>query len=800
MTLTYRFGRFELRPATRQLFVDQQPATLGARAFDLLLALIERRDQLVTKNELLELVWPGLVVEENNLQVQVSALRKLLGPDAIATVAGRGYRFTLEPNQVDVPLPSAARVVKHNLPAQVASFIGREHELADLRAMLARHRLVTLVGIGGIGKTRLALQFAAGVVDTYPDGVWFVELAPISDPSLVANAVATELGIPDEPGRPVIESLHGFIEDRALLLVLDNCEHLVLACAQLARDLLQTGRGVTIIATSREPLHVSGEATLPLATLPAPNPAGEHLPDALNAYAAVRLFLDRAVAVRPDFALSHDNAPAVARICHDLDGIPLAIELAAARVRSMSAEAIAGHLTDRFALLKGGDRTVLPRHQTLRAAIDWSYDLLASAERVLLQRLSAFAGGFALDAAEAVGAGDDISPHDVLDLLGHLVEKSLVTFDGKAERYKLLETVRQYALECLAEAGAETRTRDRHLQFHVALAERAERELDGPKQESWRARLDAERENILLAFAHARRARRGGTVGLRMVHALLGWMVLREVELWREVTLLALAHPDAQQEDVTRCRALYVAATMSTATGRPAEGYALAQSSARIARARGDVLELAEALCRLGYAALELDRTAEALEHLGEGLALARQVDKRSLVAAFLTGLGEVHSLQGQFELAEAAYLESRAAFPGNAVNESVALGNLARNAIALRAEAVAIRYLREVVAIAGGKYEHHAAAALLWSCAGLAALRGEWVRALRWGGAATACQERYNLFDSVDARFNARSISTAREALGTEAADAALAAGRALSTETALREVEAWLDALPPA
>ena len=798
MTLTYQFGRFELHPATRQLLVDEQPATLGARAFDLLLALFERRDRLVTKDELLEVVWPGLVVEENNLQVQVSALRKVLGPDAIATVPGRGYRFALEPTRIEAPPPAPARIAKHNLPAPVSTFIGRERELGELRSMLASHRLVTLVGIGGIGKTRLALQLAAGVVDTYADGAWFVELAPISDPDLVVNAVASALGVPDEPGRPASETLHGFIKERALLLVLDNCEHLVLACAQLARDVLQAGRSVTILATSREPLHVSGEVTLPLATLPAPNPADEYLLDALRKYAAVRLFLDRAIAVRPDFALTHDNAGAVARICHDLDGIPLALELAAARVRSMSAEAIARHLTDRFALLKGGDRTALPRQQTLLAAIDWSYDLLVSQERALLQRLSVFAGGFTLDAAEAVGAGDGMAPGEVLDALGHLVDKSLVMFDAETDRYRLMETVRQYALERLAEMGEEMRTRDRHLHFHVALAERAARELEGPQRETWCARLDAERENTLLAFAHARRVPEGGAAGLRMVHALLQWMVLREIELWLGVALQALAHPDAQQEDMARCRALYVAATMSTSTGRSAEGLALAQSSVDIARARGDAFELAEALCRLGYAALELDRKADALEHLREGLALARKSDKQSLVAALLTGLGEVHSLQGEFELAEAAYLESRAGFRGDAIGDSVALGNLARNAIALRAEAAAIRYLHEIVAIAGGRYEHHAAVTLLWLCAGLAALRGEWAQALRWGGAATAVAEKHSLFDAVDAQFHARSMSAAREAAGADPADAAFAAGRALDSDAAITEAVTWLDALP--
>ncbi|MBK9675691.1 MAG: winged helix-turn-helix domain-containing protein [Betaproteobacteria bacterium] len=770
MTLTYQFGRFELRPTTRQLLVDEQPATLGARAFDLLLALIERRDRLVTKNELLELVWPGLIVEENNLQVQVSALRKLLGQDAIATVAGRGYRFTLEPAQAVGPAVPPSRTAQGNLPAPVSSFIGRERELTDLRAMLTHHRLVTLTGVGGIGKTRLALRLATEVLDAHADGAWFVDLAPVSDPRLVANAVVTALGVREEPGRPLIEVLQRFVADRALLLVLDNCEHLLLECAQLATSLLRAGRRLAILATSREPLHVSGEA----------------------------VFLDRAIDVRPDFALTQENAATVGRICRDLDGIPLALELAAARVRAMSPEAIAGHLTDRFRLLKSGDRTALPRQQTLRATIDWSYDLLAPPERSLLRRLSVFAGGFMLDAAEVVGAGDDVTPSDVLDLLDRLVDKSLVAFDAQTERYRLLETVRQYAQERLAESGEEAATRDRHLGFHVALAKRAESEILGPKQTTWRARLDAERENILLAFARMRGTPGGGAAGLRMVHSLLGWFVLRDVELWLGVTRQALAHPDAQREDVTRCRALYVAATMSTATGRYEDAFALAQSSVGIARACGDALELAEALCRLAIAAMALDRAADAREQLVEALALARRIGDRRLLAALPAVLGELYSQQDQFEPAEAAYLEALAGFRGSTVDEVVVLCNLARNAIALRVEAKAVQYLREIVAIAEGTYEIPVVLPVLWNCAGLAALRGEWEQALRLDGAAKEFQEKHNLFDSVDARFHARSMSTAREAVGTDPADAAFAAGRAMGSDTAIREAEAWLDALP--
>ena len=296
----------------------------------------------------------------------------------------------------------------------------------------------------------------------------------------------------------------------------------------------------------------------------------------------MRLFRDRAIAVRPDFALTRENAAAVAHICRDLDGIPLALELAAARARSMSAEAIAEHLTDRFRLLKGGDPTALPRQQTLRAAIDWSYNLLAPPERTLLQRLSVFAGGFALDAAEAVGAGDDLAPGEVLDALGHLVDKSLVAFDAPKERYRLLETVRQYALERLAGSGEEARARDRHLAFHVALSRRAGSDLNGPKQRMWNMRLDAERENILLAFDHARNAPGGASAALTMVHGYFLWLTWKDIELWHRVTLEAIAHPDAQQETVARSRALYVAGFLAYMTGRYEQSFTLAQSSVEL--------------------------------------------------------------------------------------------------------------------------------------------------------------------------------------------------------------------------
>ena len=799
MTGTHRFGRFELSPATRQLAADGQPVALGGRAFDLLLTLVERRDRLVTKNELLELVWPGLVVEENNLQVQVSALRKLLGQDAIATVPGRGYRFTLEPTQIEAPLPAPARVARHNLPAPVSSFVGRERELADLRAMLASHRLVTLVGVGGIGKTRLALQLVADVADAHADGVWFVDLGPVFDPRLVAKAVASALGVKEEVGQRIVETLQRYVADRALLLVLDNCEHLLPACAPLARDLLQASRKLVIVATSREPIHVPGEATYPVAPLPAPAPGGDLAPATLGRYAAVRLFLDRAVDARPDFALTRENAAAVACICRDLDGIPLALELAAARVRSMPIDAIAAHLTDRFALLKGRDQTALPRQQTLRATIDWSYDLLAPPERALLQRLSVFAGGFALDAAAAVGAGNDLAPGEMLDALGNLVDKSLVAFDGPKERYRLLETVRQYARERLAESGDDEASRDRHLAFYVTLAQRAGSEILGPRQDAWHKRLDAERENVLLAFSHARRATGGGAAGLTLLHELHLWITLSDYEFWRGVALEVLAHPGAQSEDVARSRALGHAAMIAYATGRHEEGFLLAQSSVRIARTCDDLHALGDALHMLGTAAVAVGREADAREHFVEALAVAKQAGAAWLAAGLTNAIGELYSQQDELELAERYYLEALPLYGEDRVNAGLAWCNLARNAIALRTEAKAVQYLRELTALAGRAYTVPVAVTFLYNCAGLAALRSEWALALRWSSAADSTRERHGLADFyVDARFHAASIAPARGAFGASASAAALAAGRALDLDTALREAEAWLDALP--
>src|SRR5258708_38149140 len=390
-----------MRPAERQLLVEGRPAALGARAFDVLMALIDHRDRVVTKDELFDLVWPGLVVEENNLHVQVSTLRKILGARSVATVPGRGFRFTL-PIEAAEAAAVASPPRNDNLPAQLNAFIGRESELSELKEILAASRMVTLTSVGGTGKTRLSLQLAAEVAGEHPHGVWFVELAALAGEWRVPQAVAFALGVKEEAGRPVLEALVKHVQDRHLLLILDNCEHLLHACAELAKQVLKAGPKVKVLASSREHLRIAGEKTYPVPALAAPDSRKVSQVEALAKYDAVRLFVERATAVQADFALTPRNAVAVADICHRLDGIPLAIELAAARMRTLSAEKIADRLDQCFRLLTDGDATALPRQRTLRASIDWSHDLPFAAERALLRRLAVFARDFTRPADRGV--------------------------------------------------------------------------------------------------------------------------------------------------------------------------------------------------------------------------------------------------------------------------------------------------------------------------------------------------------------------------------------------------------------
>lgn len=393
-----------------------------------------------------------------------------------------------------------------NLPTSLTSFIGREKEQAEIAGLIAKNRLVTLTGSGGVGKTRLSLQVATDLLETFPQGAWLVELAPISDPTLVASSIAAALNLPTEVHRPVSDMLCDYLRGKELLIILDNCEHLVGVCAQMADRLLRAAPKLRILASSREVLGIAGEVSYRVPSLRLPDIKNLSSFESLYQYESVRLFIERATSAVSTFNLTNENASAIAQICRRLDGIPLAIELAAAKICALSAEQIAKHLDDRFRLLVGGSRTALERHQTLRAAMDWSYNLLPIAEQVLFRKLSVFVNGWTLEAAESVcsdaSGSDGIRNEDIQNLLEHLVNKSLISAEEwqSETRYRMLETIRQYANEKSIEASESKNLRQRHLAYFLDLAETTAPHLIKPEQIEWLARLEAEHENMRAAL------------------------------------------------------------------------------------------------------------------------------------------------------------------------------------------------------------------------------------------------------------------------------------------------------------
>ncbi len=481
----YRFLAAELHPAWRVLRVDGQDCQVGARAFDLLLALVERRDRVVSKSELLDLVWPNVVVEENNLQVHISSLRKLLGPKAIATIPGRGYRFVAplreekpasgEPEVGAISRPelaAAARPSKTNLPANRPALLGRADDVQLLASLLASHRLVTVVGAGGIGKSRLAQAVAESEVERWRDGAWWIELAGLADAALLPHAVAQQLGLSIPEREAGLQVLVDGLEPQQMLLVLDNCEHLLEPVAVFVERLLQAAPALRVLATSQEPLRMQAEQQYRLEPLAVPRDAS--VPGA-RGYGALMLFESRVRAAAPRFELAEADLPLAIDLCRQLDGLPLAIELAAARVPILGLRTVHARVRERFLLLTAGTRTALRRHQTLRATMDWSHALLSEAQRVVFRRLGVFSGGFTMELAQAVCADDERDEWAVLEQLSALVEKSLAVADAcEPVRYRLLESPRAFAIEHLATSGETAAILKRHAAAMLQFLQRAD--------------------------------------------------------------------------------------------------------------------------------------------------------------------------------------------------------------------------------------------------------------------------------------------------------------------------------------
>jgi predicted ATPase/DNA-binding winged helix-turn-helix (wHTH) protein len=543
------FGPFSLLPGQRLLLEGDKPVRLGSRALDILIALVDRPGELVGKAELIARVWRGTFVEEGNLKFQVGALRRALGDGRggrryIATSAGQGYRFVAPVSVAQAPaaapLPAAPTRQSHNLPQQLIRLIGRADAVSRIVARLQRHRLLSIVGPGGIGKTSVAIAVAEASVNTYEHGVWLVDLAPLADARLVPSAVAQVLGIDIRSDDPV-PGLVGALSDRRLVLVLDNCEHVIEAAATLAAAILRGTADVHILATSREPLRVEGEDVQRLPPLSSDAPSGHLGAAEALAVPAMELFVERTAERLSEFEFTDEDAPVVAEICRKLDGIPLAIELAAARVETFGVRGLAARLDDRFRLLTGGRRSDPPRHRTLRAALDWSYEMLSEGERAVLRRLGIFMGGFTLDAACAVVTDPGLLKGDVINAVAELVEKSLAVVETTETepRLRLLETTRAYALERLGESGEREAVAQRHAKYYRDLFEKAEIESEARPAAEWLADYAREIDNARAALDWSLRQARDPALGVVLTAAY--------VPVWLSLAFLAECRERAEE-------------------------------------------------------------------------------------------------------------------------------------------------------------------------------------------------------------------------------------------------------------
>jgi predicted ATPase/DNA-binding winged helix-turn-helix (wHTH) protein len=548
------FGEHRLFPRRRQLLLGTEPVDLGSRAFDTLVVLVEAEGRVVSNDELLRRVWPGMAVDKTNVTVQISAVRKALGNgwDLVKTDAGRGYRFTGDVRKLAnaaeaIPKLSHVRPLAEavtNLPMPLSSLVGRDQDLKAVLYRLTTQRLVTLIGPGGIGKTQLALRAARLALPSFADGTWMVELDALNDAELLPHAIARVVGVPSRANHNLVDQIIAALAPKRLLLVIDNCEHVIGAVAQLAELLLRGAPELHVLTTSREPLVAEGEHLYPVHPLSFPAADTNDVAVGLE-HSAVQLFAERARAANPLFVLDAGTMPGVGKICRRLDGIPLAIELAAARVATIGVEMLARRLHDRFQLLTDGRRTALRRHQTLSAALDWGYDLLSAQERAVLRRIAVFAGSFTLESAGAVAASEDLPPAQAADMVMQLVQKSLVTFDVRRSvaRYRLLDTTRAYALAKLVESGEFATLARRHADHLRALLEAAKPAWQTTPASELIARFAPEVDNIRIALEWAFDSEGDAEVGVALAAASVPlWTLLSTLGECRDLVDRALRH------------------------------------------------------------------------------------------------------------------------------------------------------------------------------------------------------------------------------------------------------------------
>jgi predicted ATPase len=599
-------------------------------------------------------------------------LKDLIEPEHV-------WQLSIETLRNEFPALRSLDARANNLPVQSTSFVGREHDIADVIELLGQHRLLTLVGSGGVGKTRLALHVGAELLDRYPDGVWFVDLAPISDPELVSSVTAQALGM-SQHGQRLDEAIAQWLKRKKLLLIFDNCEHVLEPTARLAALILAAAPDVRLLATSRQALNIAGEAAHQLPSLPLPaDVAGLTTEEALR-YGAIVLFADRAKAANTRFTLTDDTAPIVADICRRLDGIPLAIELAAARVKVLSIPNLAQRLNERFKILTGGSRTALPRQKTLSALIDWSYDLLTPQEQLVFNRVGIFAGGFSLDAATAVCSGEDLDEIGILDLLTSLTDKSLVVADtsGEHERYHLLESTRAYALEKLTAVGAHEQFARRHAQYFRDQAQAAEECMRATgSTAAWLASVEVELDNYRAVLEWALKDGRDLVLGGAMAGALSALWSSRGLAVEGRYWIgLAQAGLDESAHPLIGARLWRVAGSLSS--GKRAHD--CAQRALALSQSVGDETGQALALRVLAFSLYQMGRLEEAGDVSARALAAMRALGNKPEVAACLNHQAMIHLARGDVAAARESWAQALAARKvlGDENGAAVVLVNLA--------------------------------------------------------------------------------------------------------------------------
>ncbi|MDQ3863197.1 MAG: tetratricopeptide repeat protein, partial [Actinomycetota bacterium] len=693
------------------------------------------------------------------------------------------------------PVPSTIRrgrsleAGKHNLPGSLTSFVGRRREKDEVERLLSTSRLLTLTGAGGSGKTRLAQEVVRDLAEAYPDGARFVELAPLGEGSLVEVTVAEALEISEHPARLPEATLVDALREKDLLLVLDNCEHLVDDVARLAETLLESCPGLRILATSREVLGAPGEVSWQVPPLSGPHRAEGHTAEELEEYESVRLFVQRARYRNPAFVLSPQNAAAVAQICARLEGLPLAIELAAARV-GFSVHEIAARLDDSLRLLSAGSRTAVPRQRTLRGTLNWSHDLLGQPERVLFRRLSVFGGGWTLKAAEAVGAGDGIEEADVLELLSQLVDKSLVvasaTGDGTV-RYRLLEPVRQYSREWLTNSGDADTVRRRHARWCLQFVEEVQEDLQGPEQAYSVRRIKREHANVQAAldWSLENEPQTALTLASILGHFWYRYGRIREGRRWLEAAL----ERTADVESPSRARALRLAGVLAEESGLYEQARERHEQGLALYRRLDDREGIATSLTGLGALAYAVGDLKQAVSLTQESLALKQDLgDQRALMSS-RNNLGEMMQAAGELAKAQGLFEENLQSeeISGDEWGSAVTRLNLGTLAVEQGEPARAETLLLEALRAFRDLGDEDAVTECLESLAGAAgARRASKTAAILFGAAEAGREELGTPIRPVDRDRYERFVATARRAASERAWESAWKAGRAMTLREA--------------